>query len=106
MATDQGPQGAWERLKSRKVMQWTLAFIALGFALLQGVDILVGAFEWPRMVTRLLFAGLVIGAAATAIIAWYHGDRGQQRLSGTELGIFSVLLLVGGVLLWVVSRNR
>ncbi len=28
----------WQRLKTRKLVQWALAYIAFAFALLQGVD--------------------------------------------------------------------
>ena len=34
------------------------------------------------------------------VIAWYHGDRGQQRLSAPELTILTLLFLLGGGIFW------
>ena len=39
------------------------------------------------------------------VIAWYHGDRGQQRLSAPELAILTLLLLVGGGIFWLYQRG-
>ena len=33
---------------------------------------------------------------SSLVLAWYHGDRGEQRISGTELAILALLFLVGG----------
>jgi TolB-like protein/Tfp pilus assembly protein PilF len=39
------------------------------------------------------------------VLAWYHGDKGEQKLSRTELAILAVLTVaVGGTLWWYVSR--
>ncbi|MBS0486449.1 MAG: tetratricopeptide repeat protein, partial [Proteobacteria bacterium] len=34
------------------------------------------------------------------VLAWYHGERGAQRVSSTELVILALLLAIGGGLLW------
>ncbi|MGN6728633.1 MAG: tetratricopeptide repeat protein [Rhodanobacteraceae bacterium] len=34
------------------------------------------------------------------VLAWYHGERGAQRVSGTELLIVALLLAIGGALIW------
>jgi hypothetical protein len=34
------------------------------------------------------------------VLAWYHGERGAQRATGTELMILALLLAIGGGLLW------
>ena len=52
----------WTRLKEHKVAQWTLAYAAAAYAVLQGTEMVSSAFEWPhllvRIVTLLLFLGL------------------------------------------------
>jgi TolB-like protein len=40
------------------------------------------------------------------VVAWYHGDRGQQRVSGAELAILSVLLALGGAALWFYGQRN
>ena len=39
------------------------------------------------------------------MLAWYHGEQGRQRVSGTELMIIALVLAFGGVLLWFVGRS-
>ena len=39
------------------------------------------------------------------VLAWYHGDKGEQRVSRPELAILATIVaLVGGTLWWYVSR--
>jgi serine/threonine-protein kinase len=88
------------RLKQRKLVQWALAYVAFAFALLQGTDIVAQRFDWPAPVEKLLILALVIGLVITLVLAWYHGERGAQRVSGTEIVILALLLAIGGALLW------
>ncbi|MFL6591246.1 MAG: tetratricopeptide repeat protein [Luteimonas sp.] len=88
------------RMKQRKLVQWLLAYAAFGFALLQGVDIVAQRFGWPEQIERLLILGLALGSCVVLVLAWYHGERGAQRVSGTELAILTLLLAVGGGLAW------
>jgi hypothetical protein len=87
-------------LKQRKLVQWTVAYVAAAFALLQGIDIIAQRFDWPPQTIRLVILGMIVGFFVTLILAWYHGERGAQRVSGTELLIIGLVLAVGGGLLW------
>ena len=90
----------FQRLKERKLVQWALAYVAAAFALLQGIDIVAQQFGWPEGVRRGITLSLVVGFVVTLVIAWYHGERGAQRVSGTELLIIGLVLAVGGGFLW------
>src|SRR5262249_38568929 len=97
-----------QRLKQRKLVQWAIAYVAAAFALLQGIDIIAQQFGWPEGVRRGITLALVIGFFVTLVIAWYHGERGAQRVSGTELLIIGLVLALGGGFLWrfaAVSRS-
>ena len=94
----------FEQLKQRKLVQWALAYAAAAFALLQGVDIVAQRFGWPESIERGLIVALAIGFLVTIVLAWYHGDRGSQRVSGTELLILTLLLAFGGGLLWRMAQ--
>ncbi len=89
-----------QRLKERKLVQWAIAYVAAAFALLQGVDIIAQQFGWPEGVRRGITLALVVGFFVTLVLAWYHGERGAQRVSGTELLIIGLVLAVGGGFLW------
>ena len=81
-------------------MQWTLAYVAAAFALLQGIDIVAQRFDWPGQTMRFVIIALSVGLFVTLVLAWYHGERGAQRVTGTELLILALLLAMGGGLLW------
>src|SRR5574337_1989557 len=89
-----------QRLKERKLVQWAVAYVAAAFALLQGIDIVAQQFGWPEGVRRGITLALVVGFFVALVLAWYHGERGAQRVTGTELLILALLLAVGGGVLW------
>jgi adenylate cyclase len=89
-----------ERLKHRKLVQWALAYIAAAFALIQVLDIVAQRFGWPAQAIRFAIVVLAIGFFVALVLAWYHGERGSQRISGTELLILALLLAVGGTIAW------
>ena len=92
--------GFFQRLKQRKLVQWTLAYVAAAFALLQGIDIVAQRFGWPEQTMRFVIIALTVGLFVTLVLAWYHGERGAQRVTGTELLILTLVLAVGGGFLW------
>jgi TolB-like protein len=92
-----------ERLKERKLVQWALAYIAAAFALIQVVDIVAQRFGWPQETIRFFIIAAAIGFFVTLVLAWYHGERGAQHVTRTELTVLTVLLAVGGVALWKFS---
>src|SRR5437868_9102125 len=89
-----------QRLKQRKLVQWAVAYVAAAFALLQGIDIVAQQFGWPEGVRRGITLAFVVGFFVMLVLAWYHGERGVQRVTGTELLILALLLAIGGGLLW------
>ena len=89
-----------QRLRERKLVQWALAYVAAAFALIQVVDIVAQRFGWPEQTMRFVIIALAIGFFVTLVLAWYHGERGAQRVTGTELLILALLLSIGGGLLW------
>ena len=96
--------GFFGRLKERKLVQWVLAYAAAAFALLQGVDIVAQRFSWPESIERRLIVVLAVGFFVTIVLAWFHGERGAQRVTGTELLVLALLLAIGGGLLWRMEK--
>jgi TolB-like protein/Tfp pilus assembly protein PilF len=92
-----------QRLRERKLVQWALAYAAAAFALLQGLDIVAQQFGWPEALRRGITIALIIGFFVTLVLAWYHGERGAQKVSATELAILTLLLAIGGAVLWRVA---
>ena len=40
------------------------------------------------------------------VLAWYHGDRGEQRISTPEFAILTLLLLLGGGAFWRFDQRK
>jgi TolB-like protein len=94
----------WDRIKEHKVAQWTLAYAAAAYTLLHGLEMVSDAFEWPHLVVRVVTLLLLIGVPLVATLAWYHGHRAQQRISGPELAIITLLLIIAGTAFWRFAR--
>ena len=93
-----------QTLRERKLVQWALAYAAVAFALLQGLDIVAQRFDWPVWVERVLIVMLVLGFFVTLVLVWFHGERGAQRVTSVELAILGLLLGVAGGLIWRVVQ--
>jgi len=96
----------FQRLKQRKLVQWAIAYVAVAFALLQGIDIVAQQFGWPEGVRRGITLGLIVGFFVTLVLAWYHGERGAQRVTGTELLIIGLVLALGAGFFWRFAAAR
>jgi TolB-like protein/Tfp pilus assembly protein PilF len=87
-------------LKDRKLVQWALAYAATAWLLLQVLSLVASSFEWPALAMRAAVIAAVTGFPIALVLAWYHGERGAQRFTGTELMIVAFLLAVGAVVVW------
>jgi len=103
---ERGAESTWDRLRRRKVVQWAVAYVAGAWGLLQGLQFLADIYGWPMQLLRLVTLALALGLPVVLTLAWYHGDRGEQHFSGTELTIISLLLLAGSGIFWIYDRSR
>lgn len=74
------------------------AATALAFAIQHGVVLTSEAFQWPHAVARVSMLLLALGLPVVVTLAWYHGERASQRISGPELTIISILAVIGTLL--------
>ena len=91
------PLTLFQRLKERKLVQWTLGYLAGAWVLLEVFSTLQQGMGWPQGLFPVLFALLCVGLIVTLVLAWYHGEQGRQRVSGPELLIIAGLLAVSGL---------
>jgi adenylate cyclase len=96
----------WRRIRDHKVVQWTLAYLALAYTLLHGAEMLGNSLGWSHSLLRGFTLLLILGIPVVLILSWYHGARGLRRVSGTELMIIAILLAIGGTFLWRDSRTE
>jgi adenylate cyclase len=96
----------WSRIRKRKIVQWSLAYLAAAWALLGAVDLLGAPFDLPPSLMVSLFVLAGAGLIATIIVAWYHGEKGAQRVTAIELLMLAALLTTAGGVLWLIGANR
>lgn len=94
------------RLRERKLVQWALAYLTGAWVVIEVFDLFDGRFGWPSWSFTALLSLVVVGFPITLVLAWYHGERGRQRVSGPELVIIATLLTVTGVLIPRVWPDR
>ena len=93
-------------LKQRKLVQWLLAYSAGAWVLLQVIGLIGAQFGWPPGLMRGITIAAGIGFFVALLLAWYHGERGAQKVSGTELLLLTLLLAIGGGLLWKFAPEK
>ena len=70
----------FQRLKERKLFQWTVGYLAGALLCLEGFDIVAEQFQWAMWVRQGMTVGLLFGLAVTLVLAWHHGERGRQQV--------------------------
>ena len=88
------------RLKEHKLVQWLLGYAAVAVALIPVLDIVAAQFGWPESLRRGITLVLIMGFFVVLVLAWYHGERGAQKMQRSEKLILVGLIVVSGVLLW------
>jgi serine/threonine-protein kinase len=89
----------FQRLKERKLVQWALAYLAGAFVVFQAVEVLAEPWRISPALQRVIHVLLLLGLLLTLVLAWYHGEKGHQRITRGESLAIVVVLLAGGIVL-------
>lgn len=84
-----------EKLRRRKIAQWAVAYLAVAWVMLQLVDTMGERWGVSDGVGRILDVALITGLLIALVLAWYHGEKGRQWVSGAELLILVSLVGLG-----------
>jgi len=85
-----------ESLLKRRLPQIVVVTAVILYACQSFVAELADRGILPEIAYRLALNTFVCGVAASAVMAWFHGEKGRQRIRSLEIGL---LTLVG--LIWV-----
>ena len=88
---------SFEQIKHRKIFQWTVAYLAGAWLLMQVAQWLAAVYSWPVAFLRFMPVILAAGLLVVLVLAWYQGEAGRQRMSGGELAILAGILLLAGI---------
>ena len=85
----------WQRINEHKVVQWSVAYVALAYGVQHAVILTSESFEWPNAVARISMLLFALGLPVVMTLAWYQGDRASRHFSRAEMTIISILLVIG-----------
>jgi TolB-like protein len=94
----------WQRVHHHKLVQWSVAYVALAYAIQHAIILTSESFEWPNAVARISMLLFVLGLPLVLTFAWYHGARASRNFSQAELSIVTALLVVGSLVFYVFVR--
>lgn len=91
-----------DALKQKKIVQWTVAYLTVAWIALQGLGEVQEPWDMPQWILRAAQVVLLHGLLLTVVLAWYHGKRGEQRVTAAEIGIITLLMVMMGIVLLMV----
>src|SRR5437763_3510891 len=94
----------WRRINQHKVVQWTVAYIAVAYGLQHGVILASESLQWPNAIARISIMLFALGLPLVITFAWYHGAKASRNFSQAELSILSALLVIASLLFYVFVR--
>ncbi len=77
------------------MVQIVASYAAGGWIVLEVFDQVVDRGVLPDLAYYLALTWYLAGLAAAVIFGWYHGEKGTQKVTRPEIGLFSAVLLVG-----------
>jgi serine/threonine-protein kinase len=95
-----------QRIKDRALVQWALAYLAGAWAVVEIGGFASEQFSWPPLIPRAIALLALAGFFVTLVLAWYHGERGRQRVSGPELLMIALLLAIAAGALAILGPGR
>lgn len=88
----------FSEIRDRRIFQIVAAYAAGGWIVLQILGDLIERGILPEITYQIALVWYIGGFAASLIIGWYHGEKGQQKASLPELVLLGI---VGAALLGV-----
>ncbi len=93
------------KFKQRQVVQWAVAYFASAWLSLELFDLVAEQFLWPIWIRQGATVFLLFGLLITLVLAWYHGEKGRQKVGPGELVLLTALLVLAGGSVWTL-KNR
>lgn len=94
-----------KRLKQRKIVQWAAGYFAVAWLALEVFDMVAEQFLWPAWVRQASTVLVLFGGLVTIVLAWYHGERGRQKIGAVEFLVLVVILVLGGQSVWLLKSR-
>jgi tetratricopeptide (TPR) repeat protein len=85
----------FQRMRERKVFQVFLVYLGVGWALAEVSEFVVDNYGLSQRFLHVVVFLIVIGLPVALVLAWFHGEKGHQRVQKVEAAILAALVVVG-----------
>jgi TolB-like protein/Flp pilus assembly protein TadD len=82
-------------IRGRRLFQWTFAYVAAAWILIELTDFLVDMFDGPAVVVQAVLSAMAFGFLAALVVAWHHGEKGRQQVTRSEVAFLTAIAVVG-----------
>lgn len=89
-----------DRIMERKVAQWTAAYLAGAWVVLQLIEVLADIWGLSVLIQQLVSLVLGLGIMPALVVAWYHGEKGRQEVCTTECALMAATIMASVAALW------
>jgi hypothetical protein len=89
-----------DRLRERKIVQWTVAYFALAWLVLQLMDVLSEIWGWSIKFQQVVSLLLGFGVLPMLVVAWFHGEKGHQDICPMEAAIVAATIMGSVFAVW------
>ncbi len=83
-----------EEIKTRKIRKWLAIYISTAITIMGVVHLLSLRYGWPSYIFDTVIITLGFGFLGTALIAWFHGEVGRQKLKPVEIILHIILVAI------------
>jgi TolB-like protein/Tfp pilus assembly protein PilF len=91
------------QLRERKLVQWALGYLAGAWVIVEFADLMTDTFGWPVAVLRVLTILLAFSFLGVVVFAWFHGEKGHQRVPRAEVLLLAVIAAAALLTAWRVG---
>ena len=81
-------------IKERRLLPFVGAYLATGFAALEGVDQLISYEILPAIAYPITLVFYLFGVPSSLVFAWFHGARGRQHAPRAEIVLQTTVALL------------
>ena len=90
----------FQRLRRSKLVEWSFAYLAGAWLLLQAMDIFSDVWAWPLEIQKAITILVAVGLIPTIAVAWFRDTQGR-RWTWAKASIADMLVI--GLILFVIA---
>ena len=87
--------GVFSDLRERRLVQIMISYLAAGWIATEVVGQPAEHGVIPELAYRLVLLWFLVGIPITLVLGWFHGEKGDQKVTRIEMALLTVIVLCG-----------